>query len=322
MAIVSRTEDLEILLTVVDCGGFSAAARQLDIQVARVSRAVSRLESELNVTLMNRTTRRFQLTEEGLLFINRVREGLQHLAAAEESLKQAQEKPVGRLRVDAASPFILHQLVPLITGFSERYPGIQLELLANETIIDLIERRTDIAIRIGDLEDSNLHSRLLGRTPLHVVASPNYLAKRGTPHYAEALNQHQVIGFSDSPHLNLWPLRLSEASPDLSEHALGTSEKYTTKTALDQKAIKVTPTLSSSNGEVVRQLCLQGQGLALLSNFMVADDIKQGRLISILNEQLISPNRREAVQAVYYKNSAVATRISAFLDYIQPRLSL
>ncbi len=325
MAIVSRTEDLEILLTVMDCGGFSAAARQLDIQVARVSRAVSRLESELNVTLMNRTTRRFQLTEEGKLFINRVREGLQHLAAAEESLKQAQEKPVGRLRVDAASPFVLHQLVPLITGFSERYPGIQLELLANETIIDLIERRTDIAIRIGDLEDSNLHARLLGRTPLHIVASPDYLAKRGTPHCAEALNQHQIIGFSDSPHLNLWPLRsssLSEASPDLPAHTPGISETPITKTAHDQKVIKVTPTLSSSNGEVVRQLCLQGQGLALLSNFMVADDIKQGRLISILNEQLISPNRREAVQAVYYKNSAVATRISAFLDYIQPRLSL
>ncbi|MAC48323.1 MAG: LysR family transcriptional regulator [Oceanospirillum sp.] len=318
MAIVSRTKDLEILLTVVDCGGFSAAARQLDIQVARVSRAVSRLENELNVTLMNRTTRRFQLTEEGELFINRVREGLQHLTAAEESLKQTQEKPVGRLRVDAASPFILHQLVPLVAGFNATFPDIQLELLANETIIDLIERRTDIAIRIGDLEDSNLHARLLGRTPLHIVASQEYLANKGTPRSAEELKQHQIIGFSDSPHLNLWPLHGSQ------NPGQQTATQITpASSAKDLKAtIKVTPSLSSSNGEVVRQLCLQGQGMALLSHFMVAEDIRQGRLISVLHDQLISPNRREAVQAVYYKNSVVATRISAFLDYIQPRLNL
>ncbi|MBB1486249.1 LysR family transcriptional regulator [Oceanospirillum sediminis] len=295
MTIVSRTEDLEILLAVVDCGGFSAAARQLDIQVAKVSRAISRLEHELNATLMNRTTRRLQLTEEGKLFTEQVRSSLQQLAAAEESLKLAREAPSGRLRIDAASPFIIHQLVPLMTEFRQLYPSIQPELIANEAIIDLIEKRTDIAIRIGELEDSNLHARMLGRGRLHIVASPEYLDNYGIPETPQTLTRHQLIGFSDSPHLNLWPFKA---------------------------ALRITPAISSSNGEVVRQLCLQGHGLALLSNFMVTEDIQKGRLISVMQEQLVSPNRREQVQAVYYRNTSVAARITAFLDFIQPRLSL
>lgn len=295
MALISRTQDLEILLAVADCGGFSAAARQMDIQVAKVSRAVQRLEQELNVTLMNRTTRKLQFTDEGLLFLDRVRDGLQQLAVAEESLKQAKGKPGGRLRVDAASPFIQHQLVPLMEEFRRCYPDIQLELVANETIIDLIERRTDIAIRIGDLDDSNLHARPLGRGKLHLVASPDYLQRHGLPQTPEALQQHDLIGFADAPHLNIWPF---------------------------SNPLKIEPVISASSGIVVRDLCLKGLGIALLSNFMVQDDIAGGKLISLMADQLVSPNRREKVQAVYYRNSALATRISAFLDFIQPRLRL
>lgn len=172
MTIISRNEDLEILLTVVDSGSFSSAARILDIQVAKVSRAVSRLEKELDSTLLNRTTRRLELTEEGRQFTQQVRLGLQQLAAAEEELKVLKGIPAGRLRVDAATPFILHQLVPHVAGFRERYPQVELELVANENIIDLIERRTDLAFRIGSLKDSNLHARYFGKSPLHVVASP------------------------------------------------------------------------------------------------------------------------------------------------------
>lgn len=107
MTIVSRTEDLEILLTVIDSGSFSAAARILDIQVAKVSRAISRLEQELDCTLLNRTTRKLELTEEGRIFTEHVREGLDRLAEAEEKLRSLKGVPAGRLRVDAATPFIL-----------------------------------------------------------------------------------------------------------------------------------------------------------------------------------------------------------------------
>lgn len=295
MTIVSRTVDLEILIAVVECGSFSSAARHLDIQVAKVSRAISRLETELNVTLMNRTTRHFQLTEEGKQFVKNVRLGLAQLTRAEEELKQAKGYPSGKLRVDAASPFIIHQLVPLMPEFNDCFPDIEIELVANETIIDLIEKRTDIAIRIGDLEDSNLQASPLGRTALHIVCSPNYLAYKQPPQSPDELNSHQLIGFSDAPHLNIWPFAIPK---------------------------RVEPQISSNNGEVVRQLCLSGQGIALLSNFMVAKDIQSGQLVSLMQDQVTSPNRREVVQAVYYKNSAIAARISAFLEFIKPRLSL
>jgi len=295
MTIISRNEDLEILLTVVDSGSFSSAARILDIQVAKVSRAVSRLEKELDSTLLNRTTRRLELTEEGRQFTQQVRLGLQQLAAAEEELKVLKGIPAGRLRVDAATPFILHQLVPHVAGFRERYPQVELELVANENIIDLIERRTDLAFRIGSLKDSNLHARYFGKSPLHVVASPEYLNRYGAPRVPEDLLKHQVLGFTDAPHLNRWPL---------------------------SSAVTLRPTLHCSSGETMRQLCLAGQGFALLSEFMIMQDLKSGRLIKVLEQDTVSPNEREPVHAVYYRNTTLASRITAFLDYMSDRISL
>ena len=295
MAIISRTEDLEILLTVIDSGSFSAAARILDIQVAKVSRAVSRLEKDLDCTLLNRTTRKLELTEEGRIFTEQVRNGLHQLAEAEEKIRTLKGIPAGRLRVDAVTPFILHQLVPLVAGFCECYPKIELELVANENIIDLIERKTDLAIRIGTLQDSNLHARFLGRSPLHIVASPSYIAQQGTPETPEALEQHKIIGFADAPHLNRWPLT---------------------------RHVALSPTLSSSSGETIRQLCLAGQGLALLSEFMICEDLANGRLVKVLDNHITSPSNRELVHAVYYRNTTLSSRITAFLDYIHPRIQL
>lgn len=295
MAIVTRTDDLHIFLTVIDCGSFSGAARILDIQVAKVSRAVSRLEQSLDCTLLNRTTRKLELTEEGRLFSEQARTGLSQLAAAEEQVRTLKKAPAGRLRVDAVTPFILHQLVPLMAEFRRLYPQITLELVANENIIDLIERKTDVAIRIGALQDSNLHARFLGRSPLHIVAAPSYLEAAGEPHTLVALEDHQIIGFSDAPHLNKWPL----TSP-----------------------LTLTPTLSSSSGETIRQLCIAGHGLALLSEFMIGDDLRQGRLQTVLANQISTPNTREQVNAVYYRNTSLSRRISAFLDFIEPRLTL
>lgn len=177
----TRSDDLEILLAVVDSGGFSAAAEQLDIQVARVSRAVSKVENQVGVSILNRTTRRIELTEEGRQFVDTIRIGLQQIQQAEEELISRGELPKGRLRVDAASPFVFHQLVPLIQPFKQAYPDIELELTSNEGFVDLLEKRTDLAIRIGALSDSTLHARPLGRSSLYIVASPDYLAKRGFP---------------------------------------------------------------------------------------------------------------------------------------------
>ncbi|MGL6259375.1 LysR substrate-binding domain-containing protein [Vibrio sp. WXL210] len=291
----TRSDDLEILLTVVDSGGFSAAAEQMEIQVAKVSRAVSRIEAQLGVTILNRTTRRVKPTEEGQQFIERIRQALGQLEAAEEEVMTRGLTPQGRLRVDAASPFIFHQLVPLIKAFKTEYPDIELELTSNEGFVDLLEKRTDIAIRIGKLTDSTLHARALGKSELFIVASPEYLAAWGTPHHSDQLAAHQLIGFSDVKILNYWPI---------------------------DGGVMITPCFSASNGETVRQMALDGNGIACLSGFMVKKDIQAGRLIALFEQQKMTDTGRELVNAVYYKSSNVARRITAFIDFIQPRLTL
>ncbi|MDH5878083.1 LysR family transcriptional regulator [Vibrio sp. S/42/10] len=292
---LTRSDDLEMVLTVVDAGGFSAAAEALDIQVAKVSRSVSKVESQLGVSIFNRTTRRVELTEEGRQFVDSVRLGLQVIQSAEEEIVSRGELPKGRLRVDAASPFVFHQLVPLVQSFKEAYPDIELELTSNEGFVDLLEKRTDVAIRIGKLSDSTLHARPLGKSLLHIVASPDYLAKRGLPTKPEDLSSHQVVGFAGNKVLNHWPLP---------------NQSY------------IPPTVTASNGEIVRQLALAGNGIACLSGFMVQDDIAAGRLVPILEQDKLANTDRERVNAVYYKSSSVSKRISAFIDFIQPRLKL
>ncbi|WP_017446890.1 LysR family transcriptional regulator [Gayadomonas joobiniege] len=295
MSVQSKTQDLQAFLTVNDSGSFSAAARLLDQPVAKVSRAISRLEDTLKVTLFNRTTRRIELTVEGQEFLTYVRDGLNLLEKGEENLRLLKGTPRGQLRIDAASPFVLHQITPNIKGFMQAYENISLDITSNDSIIDLLEHKTDIAIRIGQLSDSNLNARTLGRSRLHLVASPGYLKNRPIKGNASTLAQHQLIGFSLGSRLNEWPLK---------------------------QAVKLHFTIRASSGETIRQLCLADQGIALLSNFMVNRDILDGRLISVFSEDIVSPNPREAVQAVYYKNTAVSARIKAFLDYLSPRLSL
>lgn len=292
---LTRSDDLEILLAVADSGGFSAAADALEIQIARVSRAVSKVEKQLGVTILNRTTRRVELTDEGRQFVESVRLGLQQIQQAEDELTLRGELPKGRLRVDAASPFVFHQLVPLIQAFKDTYPDIELELTSNEGFVDLLEKRTDVAIRIGKLTDSTLHARLLGRSPLYIVASPDYVARRGVPQQAQELTTHDLIGFTGAKVLNDWPLKGGG---------------------------QIEPTIFASNGETVRKLALAGNGIACLSGFMVNEDIASGRLIPLLDSEKLTNTAREQVNAVYYKSSSVARRISAFIDFIQPKLSL
>lgn len=291
----AKTEDIEIFLTVLDTGSFTGAANLLNQQVAKVSRAVSRLEDTLQCTLLNRTTRRLELTEEGHVFIRYARESLNTLYTGEEAIKLLKQAPSGHLRIDAASPFVLHQLTPLVGEFVQQYPHITLDLTSHDNVIDLLEHKTDLAIRIGDLKDSNLHARLLGKSQLRLVASPEYLYQHDEVAHIDDLSTHKLIGFNDASKLNSWPLKTP---------------------------VKLNFHMTGSSGETLRQLCLNHQGIALLSHFMIGDDLKSGRLVEVLPEAIVTPNNREAIQAVYYKNSAVSSRILAFLDFIQPRLTL
>lgn len=292
----ARSDELQIFVCVIECGSISAAAEQVGQTPSAVSRSLSRLEAKLETTLINRTTRRMDLTEEGKFFFERAKQILNQMDELEERLSLRQQTPAGRLRINAASPFMLHAVVPYIAEFRSLYPDIQLELNSNDLIIDLLEQSTDIAIRIGNLADSTLHARSLGSSPLNILASPAYLARHGVPVSVDALSTHTLLGFTQTESLNHWPLR----------HAQG-----------DRWLIR--PDIAASSGETLRQLALEGQGIVCLSHFMTHQDIQSGRLQVILPDA--NSGYRQPIHAVYYRNSQLALRIQCFLDFIQGKLA-
>lgn len=291
----TSTDELEAFVTVVDCGSITAAAEQLSQTTSGISRALSRLEKKLQTTLLNRTTRRLELTEEGSYFLNQARKIIAAIDEAEESLILRHQRPSGRLRIDAASPFMLHVIIPLIGPFRDQYPAIDLELTSNDQLIDLLERRTDVAIRIGNLQDSTLHARSLGRSRLRLLAAPAYLERHGHPESADDLHGHTLLGFIAPSTLNTWPLA----------HAGGTEQA-------------ITPNLTASSGEALRQLALQGIGLVCLADFMTHEDRQAGRLIEVLPEQT-TPSY-QPIHAVYYQNTQLSSRIRCWLDFLSNTL--
>ena len=287
----TTSEELTVFVQVVENGSFSHAAKQLAMANSAVSRVVKRLEEKLGVNLINRTTRQLRLTEEGSQYFRRVQKILQEMAAAEAEMLAVHEVPQGILRVDSAMPMVLHLLVPLAAKFNERYPHIQLSLASSEGYINLIDRKVDIALRAGELDDSGLRARHLFDSHFRVVASPDYLAKHGTPQSTEDLANHQCLGFTEPSSLNTWTVLDAQGNP-----------------------YKISPHFTANGGEILRSLCLSGCGIACLSDFLVDNDIAEGKLIPLLVEQ--TSNTPLPFNAVYYSDKAVNLRLRVFLDFL------
>ncbi|ARP81271.1 LysR family transcriptional regulator [Bordetella genomosp. 8] len=288
-------DEMQTFIAVVDTGSITAASTHLGQTVSAISRALARLERKLDTTLLQRTTRRLALTQEGQLFLDDARRIIESVEAMEEQMAVRRQVPAGLLRVNAASPFMLHVVVPLVGGFRERYPEITLELHTSDQIIDLLEQRTDIAIRIGPLRDSTLHARPLGSNALRILASPSYLKQHGKPRSPADLARHSLLGFTQPDSLNQWPLRQGE-----------------------ETSMPIAPTLSASSGETLRQLALAGQGLACLADFMTREDRRRGDLVQVLARDTVE--LRQPVHAVYYRNTQLASRIACFLDYVAEQM--
>lgn len=289
-------EELQAFVAVVDGGSITAAADQLGQTVSGISRALGRLERKLETTLLRRTTRRTELTEEGQTFLLRTRAILASIDDAEEHMAARRQQPAGRLRVNAATPFMLHAVVPLVPAFRAAYPQITLELNTDEMYIDLLERRTDVAIRIGRLQDSTLHARPLCTSRLRVLASPEYMTRAGKPKCVAELSGHTLLGFNEPESLNRWPLRGTHGDE-----------------------WRIVPSLTASSGETLRQLALEHVGLVCLSDFMTAGDRDAGRLVQVLARDTVDV--RQPINAVYYRNTQLAARIACFLDFLQERMA-
>ncbi len=287
----ASSEELKVFIAVVESGSFSRAAEQLQMANSAVSRTVKKLENKLGVSLLTRTTRQLALTYEGELYFRRVQKLILEMATAENELIERQQAPQGVLRIDAATPVILNLLMPMIKPFRERYPAVTLSLISSESFINLIDRKVDVAIRAGDLTDSTLRARLLFTSYRKMVATPAYLAKYGKPASVEALAQHQCLGFVETPRLNRWPV--SANGSDLYE---------------------IDAAMSSNSGETIKQLCLNDQGIACLSDFMVNAEIAAGTFAEVLAHQSVPVEM--PFNAVYYSDLGVSQRVRAFIDFL------
>ncbi len=288
-------DELQAFVAVVEAGSITAAAERLELTISATSRTLGRLEEKLQTTLLRRTTRRLELTEEGAAFLQHARAILASVDAAEEHMAARRQRPAGRLRIDAATPFMLHVLVPLLAGFRARYPEVELELNSNEGITDLIEKRTDVAFRIGVLKDSTLHARPVASSRIRVLASPAYLQRHGMPTAPDQLSQHAgphaLLGFTQPESLNDWPLHDA-----------------------DGNVLRIRPSMASSSGETLRHMALAGLGIACLSDFMTRADRHSGQLVPLFPKQTLDV--RQSINAVYYRNTALAARITCFVDHV------
>ncbi|MGK3142858.1 DNA-binding transcriptional regulator YafC [Pantoea sp. C2G6] len=287
----ASSDELKVFVSVVESGSFSRAAEQMQMANSAVSRTIKKLESKLGIALLTRTTRQLALTQEGEQYFRHVQRFLQEMTTAESDLIESLQAPKGLLRVDAATPVILHLLMPMIKPFRARYPEVTLSLISSESFINLIERKVDVAIRAGNLTDSTLRARLLFNSFRKLVASPAYLKEYGTPQSVAELATHHCLGFDDSPRLNRWPI------------AQQSGELYDINWAI-----------SSNSGETIKQLSLTGNGIACLSDYMIDREIADGTLIEVMADQrlpVVMP-----FNAVYYSDTGVSQRVRVFIDFL------
>lgn len=218
------------------------------------------------------------------------------MAAAEDDLLENRDDPQGLLRVDAATPVILHVITPLVAEFIERFPKMSLALFSSESNINLIDHKVDVAIRVGELEDSSLRARKLMLSYRSVLASPAYLKKWGTPQSVDELLKHRCLGFNEVLALNKWPLLCT-----------------------DGQQLTIAPFISSGSGETLRRLCLEGNGIACLSDFMTEEDVQRGDLVKLLVPEVM--RIAMPLHAVYYSDQTVSTRIRCFIDFLSEKLA-
>lgn len=200
----------------------------------------------------------------------------------------------GLIRIDSATPFVLHVIAPLMHKFRECYPNIEIELNSNDQVIDLLQHKTDVAFRFGELNDSSLHAKLVCKSRLFIVASPEYLAIKGTPTQPEQLEQHDLIGFTRPAYISSWPIKVGD------EYFFAQAN------------------IKASSGETVRQLTIRGHGIARLSEFEIWKDIQEGRLIALFEDQI--EHQYQSIHAVYYQQEHLPKRIRLFIEFLAEQL--
>ncbi|WP_292022412.1 MULTISPECIES: LysR family transcriptional regulator [unclassified Brevundimonas] len=295
IGVTDRARELEVFAAAVAGGSFSAAGRALGLTPSAVSRTLDRIEARLGVRLMLRTTRVLTLTAEGQVYLGAARRILADLDDAERQIAD-QGAPRGRLRVSAALSHGRLCVVPLLGAFADLYPHILVDINLTDAIADIPSGEADVAIRFGVLADSPLTARRIGQTGRTIVASPEYLARRGTPQIPEDLHDHNCLNFNFRRAEPVWPF-----SKDGRDYAL-----------------TVNGNIEANNGETLGQLAVAGVGITRVGRFSVADDLAAGRLLPVL--EAFNPGDVEQIHAVFVGGPNMPARVRVFVDFLVSNL--
>lgn len=292
----NRAGEMMVFVRVVEAGSFSEAARLLLMTPSTVSKLIARLEARLGVRLLERSTRRLVLTGEGQFYYERSQALLAQLDETEQQIAQGGAEAEGLIRVTSSVTFGVAALEPILPDFLAAYPGIVVDLSLSDDVVDLYLDRTDVAIRVGKLQDSNLMARRIGETRRRIVASPDYLARHGTPLTPEDLVRHNCLGFNFRRAKPVWPMR--EGGRIVERMLSGT--------------------LLANNGETLRRMAVAGVGVARIADYHLRAPIARGELVEILPDSDIGET--DEIHALFRGAQFLPARVRAFLDFTVPRM--
>ena len=284
-------QEMAIFARVVGAGSLSAAARELGLSPALVSRRLAALESRLGARLINRTTRSLHLTDDGATYYEACARVLADIEEADAAVSAGRVEPRGTLRVALPASFGHQHIAPLIPRFAERYPQIQLALSLSDRTVNLIEEGFDLAVRIAHLEDSSLTARKLAPNRRVVCASPGYLARHGTPHTPDELARHNCLTTTDFA-MN-WDYKGPDGKPG---------------------SVRVTGRYSCDNWEVLREWALAGLGIALKSTWDVHRLLVHGSLVEVCPGYTFHSD--VAIYAVYPSRRFLPAKTRVFIDFL------
>ena len=291
---VDRYKAMEVFNRVVELGSFTAAATALHMPKARVTTTVQELEAHLGVRLLNRTTRRLSLTDDGALYHQRALAMLQDMGELEGTLRRAVATPAGRLRVDVPAAVGRHVISPALPEFFKRYPDMVLELGSTDRPVDLVAEGVDCVIRGGLLHDETLVARPLGRLKVVTCAAPAYLAQYGTPQTLEDLEQHRFVNFHSPKTGRIFPFEFSKGG----ETRQINRPHWVTCNDADSHMSAVLAGLGLSQPPLTRRTC------ALLES---------GALVRVLPDW--QPEDLPMV-VMYPRNRHLTARVRAFADWV------
>ncbi len=292
---MDKLKSMTILLKVVEAGSLSAAAKQLGLPLATVSRRVAELEAHLKTRMLNRTSRRLSLTEAGRLYVAACRRILEQVDEAERAAAGIYRDTKGQLSVTAPIVFGRIHMVPVISEFLTQYPDIEVKLILADRLLDLLEADIDIALRIGDLSDGNLVAANLGSVRRITCASPDYLAENGRPATPVDLERHICVTFDNLASPEAW--RFQSLKGDM--------------------LVPIRSRLTVTTAEAALAGAVAGLGLTRLLSYMTVESERRGEIEVVLQDYELSP---WPVNLIYIGQQMLPQKVRAFLDFAAPRL--